>query len=199
MRRIEMGAAFIERRLQRGNERDQPADRIVGAMRISDVTLTAGDDQRAAERAAPARLDGVAENLDVARLAEDAVIEGLAVFGRPLQQLDRAVDRNTLFIAGDQKRNRTLLRRAAAGVEIVQRRGDEASDAALHVNGAAAVNLVAGQLAGKRRMMPGCLVARRHDVGMPSEHQIGLFVADASVKVFDRRCAWLGKGHAMNG
>ena len=103
MRRIEMGAAFIERRLQRGNERDQPADRIVGPMRIGDVTLSASDYQRAAERASPARLDGVAENLDVARLAEDAVIEGLAVFGRPLQQLDGAVDRNTLFIAGDQK------------------------------------------------------------------------------------------------
>ena len=41
MRRIEMGAAFIERRLQRGNERDEPADRVVGAMGIGDVTLTA--------------------------------------------------------------------------------------------------------------------------------------------------------------
>ena len=66
---------------------DQPADRIVGALRIGDMALLAGDDQRAVERAAPADLDGVAERRDIARLAENAVVEFLAALGRPFQQL----------------------------------------------------------------------------------------------------------------
>ena len=144
-------------------------------------------------------LDGVAERLDVARLAEDAMVKGLAAFRRPLQQLDRAVDRDALFVAGDQKRNRAMLRRAAVGGEIVQRCRNEAGDAALHIDSAAAVNLVVCQFAAKGRMMPVCLVTRRHDIGMPGEHQIGFFTADACVKVFDRRGAGLGKGHAMHG
>ena len=167
-----MLAAVVERRLQRRNQRHQPADRIVGAMWIGDVTLTASDDKRAAERAAPAGLDGVAERLDIARLAEDAVVKSLAAFGRPLQELDRAVDRDALFVAGDQKRNRAMLRPAAIGGEIVQRRRNKAGDAALHVDGATAVDLVVRQFAGKGRMMPSCLVSRRHDIGMPGEHQI---------------------------
>ena len=61
IRRRELLAALVERRLQRGDQRDQPADRIVGAIGIGDVALAAGDDQRAVERAAPSGLDGVAE------------------------------------------------------------------------------------------------------------------------------------------
>ena len=67
------------------------------------MALAAGDDQGAVERAAPADLDGVAETLVAAGLADNAVVECLAARGRPLQQLDRAVDRNTLLVAGDQK------------------------------------------------------------------------------------------------
>src|ERR1700733_2229862 len=39
-------AALVERRLHRGHERHQTADRIVGAVRIGGVALAAGDDQR---------------------------------------------------------------------------------------------------------------------------------------------------------
>ena len=76
--------------------------------RISDVALAAGDDQRAVERAAPAGLDGVAEHLDVARLAKNAMVEFFAARGRPLQQLDRAVDRDAFLVAGDQERDRAF-------------------------------------------------------------------------------------------
>ena len=106
MRRIEMLAAVVERRLQRGDQRRQAADRIVGAIGIGDVTLAAGDDQRAVERAAAAGLDGVADDLDIARLAEDAVVECLAALRRPFQKLDGAVDRDALLVAGDEERDR---------------------------------------------------------------------------------------------
>ena len=109
-------------RLQRGDQRRQAADRVVGAIGIGDVALAAGDDQRAVERAAPADLDGVAEHLDVARLAEDAVVECLAALRRPSQQLDGAVDRDAFLVAGDQERDRALVRLAAVGGEMVERR-----------------------------------------------------------------------------
>ena len=72
------------------------------------MALLAGDDQMAVERAAAADLDGVAERFDIARLAQDAVIEFLAALGRPLQQLGRAVDRDAFLVAGDQERDRAL-------------------------------------------------------------------------------------------
>ena len=114
-----MLAAVVERRLQRGDERNKTADRIVGAVRIGDVTLPPGDDQRAVERAAAAGLDGVTEHFDVARLAKNAMVELFAALGRPLQQLDCAVNGDALLVAGDEERDRAILRRAAIGSEII--------------------------------------------------------------------------------
>src|ERR1700722_1165040 len=57
MRGIEMLAAFVERRLQRSDQRNEPADRIVSAVRIGHMPLPAGHDQRAVERAAATGLD----------------------------------------------------------------------------------------------------------------------------------------------
>ena len=45
IRRRELLAAVVERRLQRGDECNKTADRIVGAIRIGDVALPAGDDR----------------------------------------------------------------------------------------------------------------------------------------------------------
>src|SRR5271169_4015565 len=88
----ELSAAVVERRLQSSDQRDQPTDWIVRALGISDMTLPAADDERAVERAATSGFDGVAERLDIARLAENAVIEFFAALSRPFQKLDRAVD-----------------------------------------------------------------------------------------------------------
>ena len=86
MRGRELRAAGVERLgLQRRDQRHQPADRIVGALRIGDMALPAGHDQVAVERAAAADLDGVAELFVIARLAQNAVVEFFAALGRPLQ------------------------------------------------------------------------------------------------------------------
>ena len=119
--------ALVERLVhQRAHQRDQPAHRIVGALRIGDVALLAGHHQRAVLRAAPADLDHVAERVGVGRLAEDAVVECFAALGRPLQELDGAVDRDAFLVAGDQERDRALRR---PGGEMVERRRDRAGDA----------------------------------------------------------------------
>ncbi len=127
------------------------------------------------------------------------MVETFAALGRPLQELHRAVDGDALLVAGDQQRNRAFFRLAAIGAEIVERRRDETGDAALHVDGAAAVKLVACDLASKRRVPPGRLIARRHHIGMAGEHQIGFFRADAREQILDRRGAGLGENGAMDG
>ena len=86
VRRRKLRVAGIERLgLQRRDQRHQPADRIDRALRIGDMALLAGHDQMAVERAAPADLDGVAERCDIARLAQQAMVEFFAALGRPLQ------------------------------------------------------------------------------------------------------------------
>ena len=79
-------AAVVERLVhQRAHQLDQPAHRVVGAVRIGDVAHLAGDDQHAVLRAAAAELDGVAELVDVARLAQHAMVEFFAALRRPFQ------------------------------------------------------------------------------------------------------------------
>jgi len=162
------------------------------------MTLAAGDDERAVERAAPPRLDGVAERLDIARLAENTMIEPLAARRRPLQHLDGAVDGDAFFVAGDEERERAFFRLAAIGREMVERRRHEAGDGAFHIDRAAAVEHVAGHHAGERRMFPRRFVARRHDVGVAGEHESGFGVAGARVEVFDRRSARRGECQALH-
>lgn len=199
MRGGKLRAAGIERLgLQRRHQRHQCADRIIGALRIGDMTLPAGHDQMAVERTAPADLDGVAEFFLVARFAQDAVIEFFAMLGRPLQKLGRAVDRDAFLVAGDQERDRAL-RFAALRAKMIEHGGECAGDAALHVDRAAAIKLTAGDRACERRMLPRFLVARRHHIGMPGEHQIGRGAADAGVEILDVVGAGFVEGHAMHG
>jgi len=106
MRRRKLRGPFIKRlALQRRYQRHQPADRIFRPLRIGDVALATGDDQLAVERTAPADLDGVAQFIDVARLAQQAMVEFFAAVGGPGQKLGRAVDRDAFLVAGDQKRD----------------------------------------------------------------------------------------------
>ncbi len=176
---------------------DQAADRVHRALRIGDMALLAGDGEVAVERAAAADLDGVAELFLVARLGQDAMVELLAMFGGPLQQLGRAVDRDAFFVARDQERDRTL--GLAVLLEMVEHGGDRAGDAALHVDRAAAVKLAVVDLGRERRMAPARLVARRHHVGVAGDDEIGRFRAKPRIEVFDVGGARLAEGHAVDG
>src|SRR4029077_6790364 len=83
--------------------------------------------------------------------------------------------------------------------KMLERGGDETGDAAFHVDRAASVKPVAGDVAAEWREPPCRLVARRHHVGMPGEDQIRPCGADAGIKIVDRRGAGLGAGGAMHG
>src|SRR6476469_10909600 len=98
------------------------------------------------------------------------MIEFLAARGGPLQQLDGAVDGNVFLVASDQERDRAfavLARLAAMGGKMVEHRCDAAGDAALHVDGAAAIEETVLHVARGCAMAPGALVSRRRHVGVP--------------------------------
>ena len=154
---LELRAAVIERLV--AERHDQPRDirhRIRRAVRIGDVALHAVDIERAGLRAAAADLDAVAHHLDIGGLAEHAMIEFLAALGDPLQQFHGAVDGDVFLVAGDQERDRAFRFAAMVG-EILQHRRDTAGDAALHVDGAAAVKKTVLDIAGEGAVAPGRL------------------------------------------
>src|SRR5258708_3422910 len=111
---------------------------IVGVFGIGEVAVLAGDDEGAVERAAPADLDGVANHRRIARLAEDAMVEGLAARGRPFDELHGSVHSNAFLVSRYQERDRSL-RLAPARGKMIERGGERAGDLALQVDRAAAV------------------------------------------------------------
>ena len=89
-------------------------------------------------------------------------------------------------------------RLSAVGGEIVQHRRDAAGDAALHVDGAAAVQKAVLDVAGERAMGPCALVARRHHVGMAGKGDVRRAGADAGIEVVDIGGAGFAEGDAMH-
>ena len=81
---------------QLGERRRDEMDRVLRQVRVGDVALHAEDAQLAAERAAAAVLDRVADALDRGRLADDAVVEADAALDQPVADARRAVDRRAL-------------------------------------------------------------------------------------------------------
>jgi hypothetical protein len=88
----------------RERRRDE-MNRIAAEMRIGDVPLHALDDQRSRQRAAPAVLDHVAQDVDRRWLADDAIVESLAARGHLLDDFHRAVDGRTFLVGRDEKRD----------------------------------------------------------------------------------------------
>jgi len=78
-------------------------------------------------------------------------------------------------------------------------RRDAAGDAALHVDGAAAVEKTVLDVAREGAVGPGALVAGRHHVGMSGEGDVGGSVAEAGVEIVDIGGAGLAEGDAVYG
>ena len=156
---------------QRRDQREMAAHRIVGAVRIGDVALLAVDDQRAVLRAAAADLDGVAELVDVAGLAEHAMVEFLAALRRPFQQLDGAVDRDAFLVAGDQERDRALwaCRRWRRDGRARRRRCRRWRPSCRPRRGRTARRPSSRR---RTRRASSGFVAGRHHVGVAGEHQM---------------------------
>ena len=74
---------------------------------------------------------------------------------------------------------------------------DEAGDLALHVDGAAPVKDPIADLRGERRRCPRLDVARRDDVGVPGEAEVGSRMPATRVEVLHVGESGLGEGHAV--
>ena len=134
------------------------------------MALAAVDCEPSIQRAAPAVLDRVAERADACRLADDAMVEKLTPRQRPVEELDRAVDRRAFLVAGDEKAERSGKRPLG---DEAQGGGHSGGDAAFHVARAAAPELAVGDLGRERIEPPAFNIAGRHDVGVAGEGEIG--------------------------
>ena len=185
VRGLEVGVAPIERRReQRRQHRRERTDRILRDLRIGDMALAAVDCEPSIQRAAPAVLDRVAERADACRLADDAMVEKLTPRQRPVEKLDRAVDRRAFLVAGDEKAERSGKRPLG---DEAQGGGHSCGDAAFHVARAAAPELAVGDLGREGIEPPARDLAGRDDVGVAGEDEIGPPAPVPSMQVQDRR------------
>ena len=123
------------------------------------------------------------------------MVETLALRERPIDQLGGSVDRRTFLVAGDEKADRALERL----VDEDERGGERGGDPALHVAGAAAPELIVGDRAREGIEAPGLGIARRHDVGMAGEDEIGPLRPEAGVEIVDARQAGRLEGDDLGG
>src|SRR5262249_56746326 len=120
------------------------------------------------------------------RLADQRRIEMIAAIASPLDQLDRAVEPRAFLVAGDEQRQRAAW---FPGAEKNERSGDEAGDAALHVDGSPPIERAAVDDAFEGWMQPACLVTGRHHVGMTGEDEVRLAGAYRCEEILDIRRA----------
>ena len=146
--------------------------------------------QDSVQTPAPADLDRVPDPLGVGGLAHETMIGLLALLLHPGEHLARAVDRGPFLIAGDEQADRAV-DLAAARLDIVERRGGEAGDGALHVRRTPAIEATVVDLGREGCVAPQREIAGRDHVDMPGEAKIRRPVADAGVKIVDRRRAFV--------
>jgi hypothetical protein len=168
--------------LQPRQDIDQHRDRIGRAVRIGDVPLGALDRDPAVDAAAAADLDHVAQPRRARGLADDAVVDDLALGGQHFDDLLGAVQRDAFLVAGDQEAQRTV--RIVAG-EIGGDGADEGRDAALHVDRPAPDQHAIGEGRLERRAGPGGSVAHRHHVGVSGKTEVGGGRSATGVEVLD--------------
>src|SRR5262249_41658468 len=185
----EMRGALIKRRGNQGV--DQPHEfwnGIICPLRVGGVALAALGNERDIERTAPPNLDRVAKRLAAGRLADDAVIEALALVVSPTQKFFGAIDGQAFFVSGNKKADRAFgvaPRRKSAGG------GGKSRNAPFHIGRAAPPERALGNLRPKRIKPPPRAIANRHDIGMARKDEAGRALPNAGIKIADIRRAGL--------
>ena len=136
--------------------------------------------------------------IKVVTVTRNDTVERLAARLDPVEHLHGAVDGGAFLVAGDQERDGAL-RAAAVRREVAERGRDEAGDAALHIDGAAAVEDAVANFTGERRHGPGFEIARRHDIGVSGEAEMRAARANARVEVLHIRRTGFRERHAVHG
>ena len=151
------------------------------------MALAALDTERAIERTATADLDHVAKCVLARGLADDAMIEALAFFIRPAQELFRAIDGRAFLVASDEKTNRAFVRSMPGGIGASG--GGEGGDSALHVGRAAPPDRAIGQFRRERIEAPASGIPHGDHIGMPRKDEVRRPCTDAGIEIGDVRRA----------
>ena len=123
-------------------------DRIVGIVRIGDMTLHAVHGDPHIDRTASTDFHHVTETVHRGRLADQTEIGRDAALGHQFHDRDRAETRGPLFIAGYDQADRAEI------VGQVMERADKGRDTAFHVDGAAPVEQVTTLFRNERIGLP---------------------------------------------
>ncbi len=91
------------------------------------------------------------------------------------------------------------LRLAATGFEMIEHGGDRAGDAALHVDGAAAIEQTVGGVAVERRLRPRASSPAGTTSVWPAKVEVRCAGADARVEILDVGGARFAERDAMRG
>ena len=183
----------VVRRLgqERGEQCNEPGNRVVGELRISHVPLRAVHGQSAVYAPPATDLHHVPEALWIGRLAHETDVDVLIVPLHPVKNLDCAVTCIFFFVTRDQQADRAIRSPAA---KKPRAGGNERSNASLHVRRAPTVqDSVLGDPA-KRILVPRVHGTRRHNVRMTSEAEIRAARPDSGVQVLDLRVGTLRTG-----
>ena len=161
------------------------------------MALHAMHGDAAGQRAPPPVLDDIANGFGVGRFADDRCVPALALFGRPLEQFVGTVDRGTFLVPCNQQGDRAG--RLPVLFHIGFRRRDEAGNAALHVDGTAAIHHAVLHLGGEGRQRPGGFIACRHNIRVSGKHQMRAVAAKAGIEIVDIRRIVVAEGGALAG
>src|SRR3569833_827746 len=146
---------------QRGRERMY---RVLSEMRIGAVTLHAMNGQSAAEGAASAYLDRVADRLLARRLTDDAVVDALLASRQGLHDALGTLDGPAILITGGQESDRALVVRVGCNKRLSRRH--HGREATLHFSCSAAVELAIADARNERVVFPLFQGSRRDDIGV---------------------------------
>ena len=155
-----------------GQRRGEQMDRILDQMGIGDVPLDAAHRELRRKRAAPAVLQRIAERIDGARLADDAVVDGLVARLQPLHHSHGAVHRGAFLVGGQEEGDRARVARPLGDEALGG--DDESGDRRLHVGRAAAVELAVAHGGDEGIRVPFGERAGRHHIGVAGKAHHGM-------------------------
>ena len=165
-------------------------NRIVGAMRIGDMTLDPIHLYLHVDAAAPADLDHVAQPYRAGWLANQTEIRHLVMRLHPFQHLHGAIGRHAFLVPRDQETDRSVW---LALLQMLRNTRDKGGDRPLHVAGPAPVQRPVPHVPAKRVISP-LRRTHRHDIRMAREAEMRAAGANAGEDVLD-----LAKAQPMDG
>ncbi len=154
--------------------RREAMHRVVGRLRIGDVSLDPMHRETPGQRTAPANLEHVAGDLLAGGFADDAPVDAFGALHQFFDHPLRAIDRRTFLVAGNQEGDSALMTRTLADEGLGGR--DHRGQSAFHVRRAAPVERAGANVRFERIGTPVFQRSRGHHVSVSrkAQHRVPL-------------------------